>query len=87
MCNALPNFVHKDVLPPEIFDKKPEVAAVAEESDEPEANGEVEEPEVPDEAAEMGAAFLDAFGILPKSGYSARGIPWNCTKISMFCKG
>ena len=59
LCSALPNFVHKDVLAPEILDKKPEVAAA--ESEGPDDDGEPED-EAPDEACQMGEAFLDAFG-------------------------
>lgn len=59
MCNALPNFVHKDVLPPEILDVKPIAKEVsADGSNEPEANGEDEEPvAVDDEAANFAAGF------------------------------
>lgn len=53
---ALSKFVNKDVLPAEIVDKLPEPPAV----EEPE---EVDEDYVaPDDACQMGEAFLDAFG-------------------------
>lgn len=61
LCSALPNFVHKDVLPAEIVDQKPVVAA-AEVNEEPEDNNNDEDYEAPDAAVQMGEAFLDAFG-------------------------